>query len=236
VSLSIPSRKDFKGTLKAETFLFCLDGIHCFLADECMVPDDPGFIYKEINFFRSIQEKEIAWASIVAMQLMNWYQQNRYCGKCGAVLSPKQDERALECINCGNAVYPKISPAVIVAILSRDRILLAKGVNFRLGFHSLIAGYADIGESLEETVAREVKEEVGLDVTNIRYYKSQPWPVSGTMMVGFIAEADDSVPIKIDPREISEAAWFSRDNLPKYPSSAISIAGEMIEKWCLGEL
>jgi NAD+ diphosphatase len=92
-----------------------------------------------------------------------------------------------------------------------------------------------VGESLENTVIREVKEEVGLDVKNIRYYKSQPWPFSGSMMIGFIAEADDSQPIKIDEKEIADAAWFQKENLPMHPAT-ISIAGEIIEKFIMGEL
>jgi len=92
----------------------------------------------------------------------------------------------------------------------------------------LIAGYVDIGESLEETVVREVKEEIGIDVKNIRYYKSQPWPFSGSMMIGYWAEADDLQPLRLDENEISEAGWYSRGNLPNHPVN-ISIAGEMIE-------
>ena len=123
----------------------------------------------------------------------------------------------------------------IIAIVCNDKLLLARNANFRGNWYSLIAGYADVGESLEETLAREVKEEVGLDVSNIRYYKSQPWPLSGSMMIGFIAEADDQQPITIDNKEIVEAAWFTRGNLPNHPPT-LSIAGEMIEKFENGEL
>jgi NAD+ diphosphatase len=233
--LKIPVRKEFKGSADRGIFLFSLNNINCFLVNDCIVPDDPGYGYHEISFFRTLQQIEIAWASIVALQLMNWYMSNRFCGKCGSAMVPKKDERALACTGCENIVYPKISPAIIVAILSRDKILLARGTNFRGGFYSLVAGYADIGESLEEAVAREVKEEVGLDVRNIRYYGSQPWPLSGSMMIGFVAEADDHQPIKIDPKEIGDAGWYTRDNLPNHPTT-ISIAGEMIEKFGKGIL
>jgi NAD+ diphosphatase len=167
---------------------------------------------------------------------VNWYSQNRFCGKCGTAMQHRTDERALTCPSCNTSVFPKISPAIIVAIICRDKILLARNSNFPGRWYSLIAGYADIGESLEETLEREVREEVGLNVTNIRYYKSQPWPLSGSMMIGFTAEADDSQKIVIDEREITEASWFTRGSLPEYPSSAISIAGEMIDKFNRGEL
>jgi NAD+ diphosphatase len=229
-------RKELTGSKDSGIFLFSLNQRSCFLMDEITVPEEPHYIYQDISFFRTIQQKEVAWTSVVALQLMNWYEQNRYCGRCGLAMSPKADERALQCKKCGNIVYPKISPAIIVAIISRDKILLGKGINFRSGFYSLIAGYADIGESLEETVIREVREEVGIDVFNIRYYKSQPWPLSGSMMLGFIAEADDTQPVKIDDKEIADAGWFTRDNMPPHSPSSISIAGEMIELFEKGML
>ncbi|HEX2395266.1 MAG TPA: NAD(+) diphosphatase [Bacteroidales bacterium] len=232
----IPLRKEFYDSAGSGIFIFSLNNINCFLAGECTVPEDPCYIYQEINFFRTLPRRDIAWAAIVGSQLANWYDMNKYCGKCGSIMSPKKDERAISCYCCENIVYPHISPAIIVAIISKDKILLARGNNFRNGFYSLVAGYADIGESLEEAVVREVKEEVGIDVTGIRYYSSQPWPFSGSMMIGFIADADERQPIIIDNKEITEARWFNRGNLPKHPPSAISIAGEMIEKFESGKL
>jgi NAD+ diphosphatase len=138
--------------------------------------------------------------------------------------------RSIYCSNCKTSIYPKISPAIIVAITCNDKILLAKGTNFRSNFYSLIAGFVDIGESMEEAVIREVKEEVGIDVGNIKYYKSQPWPFSSSLMIGYTAQADDSQLLKIDENEIIEARWFSRENLPPYPSD-ISIAGELINNF-----
>jgi NAD+ diphosphatase len=233
----IPRRKEITG-LAAETknyFLFTLNDISCFLVLELPEVNNSQFQYREINFFRTFKQKEIAWISIVAFQLMNWISENKYCGKCGAKTENKMDERAIICNNCNTTVYPKISPAIIVAIICGDKILLAHNSNFHADWYSLVAGYADIGESLEEVVVREVKEEVGLDVKNIRYYKSQPWPYSGSMMIGFIAEADDKQLIQVDNKEITEAAWFKRGNLPNHPTN-ISIAGEMIERFERNEL
>lgn len=233
--LHFPIRQDFGGKIDAGIFLFTLNDTPCFLAESCVIPDHPDFVYHDISFFRNIAQKEVAYTSIVALQLMHWYNDNRFCGKCGSLVHHKSDERALVCDACGNLLFPRISPAIIVAIICKDRILLAKGVNFRGGFYSLVAGYADIGETLEEAVSREVKEEVGLDVTGIRYYSSQPWPLSASMMIGFIAYADDRQPVVIDPHEISDAAWYSRDHLPSHPPASISIAGEMIEKFRNGD-
>jgi NAD+ diphosphatase len=233
----IPQKKDFPeiSDKTDHTFLFSFDDVPCFLIWDDLKADPSRFIYKEINFFRTIRQQEIAWISIVGFHLMNWYANNKFCGKCGIRTERKPDERAIVCPGCKTIVFPKISPAIIVAIVCMNKILLARNANFTGNWFSLIAGYVDVGESLEEALRREVKEEVGLDITDIRYYKSQPWPLSGSMMIGFIAEADENQPVITDNKEIAEAAWFSRGNLPKY-SSNISIAGEMIEKFEKGEL
>jgi len=233
----LPRKRDFPeiSDQTESTFLFTLNEVPCFLIVDKLKTDRPNLIYKEISFFRTTSQHEIAWITLVGFHLMNWYSQNRFCGKCGVKTLHKPDERALLCPDCQTVVYPKISPAIIVAIICNEKILLARNSNFSGNWFSLVAGYADIGESLEETLMREVKEEVGLDVTNIRYYKSQPWPLSGSMMIGFVAEADENQPIVIDEKEITEAAWFTRGNLPNYPLN-ISIAGEMIEKFEKGEL
>ncbi len=233
----IPRKEDFPEISEKTktTFLFTLNDVPCFLIWDNLKVDKPHFIYKEISFFRTANQQEIAWITVVGFHLMTWYSQNKFCGKCGSRMQHKLNERAIECPSCNTTVYPKISPAVIVAIVCNNKILLARGTNFPASWYSLIAGYADVGESLEETLKREVKEEVGLDIKNIRYYKSQPWPPSGSMMIGFIAEADENQPICIDNKEIAEAAWFTRGNLPQH-SLNISIAGEMIEKFEKGEL
>ena len=163
----------------------------------------------------------------VGYQLMNWHNNNRYCGRCGSKTILKKEERATVCPGCSLVTFPKISPAVIVAITCNNKILLAKGKNYKGDFYALIAGYVDVGETIEETVVREVKEEVGLDIRNLKYYKSQPWPFSASLMLGFTAEADDTQPIILDENEIKEAGWFSRDNLPAHVSG-ISISGDLI--------
>ena len=218
-------------------YLFSLDDVPCFLYNSDITLNAKSCEYKEISFFRTSTTKETAWAALVAWHLWKWYGEHRFCGCCGAPTMHKADERALQCTRCNALYFPKISPAIIVAILKDDKILLANNANFRTGWYSLIAGYADVGETLEETVRREVKEEVGLDVTNIRYYKSQPWALSGSLMIGFMADVvDNNQPLQTDGHEITNAEWFSADNLPEHPSAEISIAGEMIELFKNGKL
>jgi NAD+ diphosphatase len=233
----LPRRSDFPDLPEspAPIFLFTFDEVACFLIRDEPRESPPGCIFTELSFFRTTRRQEIAWISLVGYHLANWYAQHRFCGRCGTGMNHKPDERALGCHACGHVAFPVIAPAVIVAITCRDRILLARGSNFQGGWYSLIAGYVDAGESLEETLRREVKEEVGLDIHNIRYYGSQPWPLSGSMMIGFTAEADDEQPLAVDQTELAEAAWFERGNLPKH-SLNLSIAGEMIEKFDRGEL
>lgn len=235
--LDMPRKKDIDGisSTTEKTFLFTLNDISCFLIWDCPKVDENKFVYKEIRFFRTYNKQEIAWISIVGYQLMGWYSQNKFCGKCGSKTVEKTDERAITCHNCNTTIYPKISPAIIVAIVCNDKILLAHNSNFPNSWYSLVAGYADIGESLEEAVIREVKEEVGLDVKNIRYYKSQPWPYSGSMMIGFFADADCNQTICVDNKEITDAAWYHRGNLPEHPTN-FSIAGELINKFESNEL
>ncbi len=227
--LEIPKVSDITPdvTLTGLRYLFSLNSGNCFLAEDFTV-EDGSFVYYEVSALRYFNRREFAWIGVLGFQLMNWYNTNKFCGKCGSKTEEKKDERAILCPACSNIVYPKISPAIIVAITCNDKILLAKGKNYRGGFYALIAGYVDIGESLEETVIREVKEEIGIDIKNIVYYKSQPWPFSGSLMIGFFAEADDTQPIKIDEKEIETAGWFRCGNLPEHAPS-IGISGDMID-------
>ena len=233
----LPRKKDVSAIVDTSegTFLFSLNEVRCFLVWEELKSQDERFVYQEMSFFRKLKPQEVAWVGIVGSQLKNWYLKNRFCGKCGSKTIPKQDERAIICPVCNTIVFPEIPPAIIVAIRNNDKILLAHNSNFKNYWYSLVAGYVEIGESLEETVRREVKEEVGLDVKNIRYYKSQPWPFSGSMMIGFLSEADETQPVSPDNIEITDANWFSRGNLPDHPIND-SLGGEMIDKFEKGEL
>lgn len=222
----IPRKRDFAESIESPVYLFSINSNHCFGLVESHV-NHASFEYHDIFILRNLKNKEFAWIGSVGHQLVNWYNTNKYCGRCGSLTELKKDERAIVCPDCNLVIYPKISPAIIVAITCNNKILLAKGNNYKGDFYALIAGYVDIGESIEETVVREVKEEVGLDIKNLKYYKSQPWPFSGSLMLGFTAEADDTQQITIDEKEIKEAGWFSRGNLPSH-ASRVSISGELI--------
>ena len=165
-----------------------------------------------------------------AQHLLHWAQSNRYCGHCGHKMGNKPDERAKVCPACGNIVYPRISPATITAILRGDEILLAHNRNFDPGLHSLIAGFVEPGETLEQCVAREIHEEIGLHVTHIRYFSSQPWPFPDSLMTAFLADYD-SGEITVDGVEIVSAGWYRADALPDVPG-ADSIAGKLIHWYC----
>lgn len=210
-------------------YLFSIDnhGVHLFDGDAA---DAPGFVLRDLFFFRAFQPSWLAFAAVTACHLGTWYAANRFCGGCGAKMKHKDDERAMLCDDCGNVVYPRISPAVIVGVVDGDRILLTRYANRpnNSALTALVAGFMEIGETLEGTVAREVEEEVGLKVRNIRYYKSQPWAFSGSVLVGFYADVDGSTEITIDENELQEAAWIHRNDIADNLST-VSLTATMVD-------
>lgn len=182
--------------------------------------------------FGRLDEPEFQLAGY-AMQVLNWVSDNRHCGRCGNAMALLKGDRALICTACHTTIYPRISPAIIVAVTSGGRLLLARSGRFpgRRMF-SVLAGYVEPGETLEDCVQREIREEVGLEVRNIRYFGSQAWPFSGSLMVGFTAEHAGG-DIRVDGREILEADWFAPDCLPEIPGK-ISISRQLID-WFLSQ-
>lgn len=164
-----------------------------------------------------------------ALQILHWERNNRFCGRCGRRMYPRRDERAMQCESCGFVQYPRLSPAVIVAVTRRDTLLLAHNIRFPAGRFSLLAGFVEPGETFEDCVAREIREEVGIRVGNIRYLSSQPWPFPDSLMVGFSA-AWESGELAPDGVEIEEARWFGRTSLPDIPGPH-TIAGKIIRQW-----
>ncbi|MCH2346387.1 MAG: NAD(+) diphosphatase [Pseudomonadales bacterium] len=163
-----------------------------------------------------------------ASQIIDWYGSHQFCGSCGGSTEHHEIERAVCCLKCNNRFYPRINPCAIVLVVRGRKVLLARSARFRTGFYSCLAGFIEIGETAEETVLREVKEEVGICVNNVRYIKSQSWPFPSQLMLGFIAEYE-SGEIEPEPEEIEEADWYDIDQLPNIPLPGISVAGELIQ-------
>lgn len=196
-------------------------------------PAEEGWGWHTTEIFRFLEPRFLGFAGITGYRLWLWYGSNRFCGRCGKPLVHHDTLRALSCPECSNLIFPTISPCVIVAVTNGDRLLLthyaAGHSNYR--HYALIAGYTETGESLEDSVHREVFEETGLRVKNLRFYKSQPWPFSGTILAGFFCELDGSDEITLEKEELSEAVWLTRDEIP-VPNDHSSITNEMIDVFC----
>jgi NAD+ diphosphatase len=164
-----------------------------------------------------------------AVQLVEWARTHQFCGRCATPTDIQPNERAMKCPACGLLAFPRLAPAMITLVTRGDEALLAQGVQFRGPMYSCLAGFVEPGESLEDAVVREVREEVGVEVGNVRYWGSQPWPFPHSLMVGFTAEWV-SGEIVCDPTEIVDAQWFTRDALPNIPPR-ISIARKLIDAW-----
>lgn len=219
-------------------YLFSLDDQYCFLFDATdkerfQIPD--GFEFVNIRTFRRslTVPKHMVFAAYTAMQLAHWYRNNAYCGRCGQKTYLDDRERAIRC-GCGNIIYPRIVPAVIVGITNGDKILVTK---YKTGFahFALVAGFTEIGEALEETVAREAMEETGLKVKNIRYYKSQPWGVVDDILVGFYCDVDGDDAIRMDEGELKVAEWRTRKEIELQPDD-FSLTNEMMKMFKEGRI
>ncbi len=229
--LKIPftdSLKEFSIISIREYYLGTLDGHPTYTAEvtpETTAPE--GMSFEDLKLTYDILDEDIFLLAGRAIQIINWDKNHQFCGACGAPTINWEHGNAKKCPECGHMSFPRISPAVITAIVKDGKLLMAKhsyGVTNRYG---LIAGFVDPGETLEEAVKREVAEEVGLKVKNIKYFDSQPWPFPHSLMVGFTAEYK-SGEIKVDELEILDAKWFSPEEISPLPSK-MSIASELIE-------
>lgn len=189
-----------------------------------------GLVWQSVQVLRQAEDPLVLFAGMEGWHLYRWFRINRFCGHCGAETRLKADERATVCPTCGNVVYPRISPAIIVGVRHGEKLLIARNAANKTGRFGLVAGFVEFGESLEDTVRREVREEVGLKVKNVRYYGSQPWPFSESLMLGFFAEVDGDPTPHPDGAEIAEAKWVTKEELPQ-PLSNISIAQALMTAW-----
>ena len=215
-------------------FLFNVDEESYFLAETFSVEEAlieefarGGYEFYSMYDLRSRQPKEAIFAGATAWHLFSWYRANRFCGACGRELKHDENERMMRCGYCGNMVFPKIMPAVIVGLIDGERLMMTKYAGREHKRYALIAGFTEIGETMEDTVRREVFEEVGLMVKNVTYYKSQPWGFAGDMLLGFFCELDGSDEIKMDEGELSVAEWVHYKDIPDY-DEGLSLTEEMM--------
>ena len=200
----------------------------------------PGFLLPggwQASPVRELSGKVPAWEMALAsyaVRVLDFDRSNAFCGRCGAGTQPLTTERARVCPACSRVIYPRISPAIIVLVKKGEEVLLARSSRFPTGVFSVIAGFNEPGENLEQTVCREVSEEVGIAVRNIRYFGSEPWPFPDSLMIGFVADHAGGE-IRIDQKEIEAAGWFSRDTLPPVPSKE-SISRALIGAWIRREV
>lgn len=215
-------------------YLFRMQGENYFLYMGDAGEGEAPFAYEPAAKLRQRTSKNICFAVMTAWHLYCWYRNNRYCGCCGSKTEHDGHERMVRCAACGNTIFPRIAPAVIIGVTDGDRLLMSKYANRSYTRYALLAGFIEIGETAEEAVAREVMEEVGLKVKNIRYYKSQPWGIAGNLSIGYFCDLDGDDTIHLDKQELALAQWFDRDSLPE-EDDGISLTREMMGVFGRGE-
>jgi NTP pyrophosphohydrolases containing a Zn-finger, probably nucleic-acid-binding len=232
-----PSFSDFEQThphlIDNARYLFSIDELNYFLTEEKGLDSVDSWTYVSTSRFRTEPKYWRSFAGAVGRQLNRWYDDHRFCSRCGKTMLHSDKERMLYCEACSFQVYPTISPCVIVGVYDGDRMLLTKYTGRAYKEYALIAGFAEIGESLEQTVYREVKEEVGVNVKNLKFFKSQPWPFTDTILAGFFAELDGDDSITLQEDELSLGVWMDRKDIPP-EELKISLTGEMMEAFRTG--
>jgi NAD+ diphosphatase len=211
-----------------EWYLGTLGGRHCYCAEiseTAAIPENMAL--RGLRYLYGRLEESLHRAAMKAVHTLEWDRTSRYCGYCGMETIRTRGMVAKECPCCELLVFPRISPAVIVLVEREGKVLLARVKRFTSELYSVLAGFVELGETLEEAVRREIGEEVGIRVKNIRYFGSQPWPFPDSLMIGFTAEYE-SGEIRIDETEIADAGWFDPEKLPTIPGK-ISIARELID-------
>lgn len=213
-------------------YLMCIDDIGFFFYPGTL-EETEQLHYRAPRLFREQAPHWLAFACVTACHVAHWYDTRRFCGKCAIPLQHKEKERALVCPACKTEEYPKIAPAVIVAIHDGSRILLTRYAQSPYTRYALVAGFVEIGETLEDAVHREVAEEVGLRIKNLRYVASQPWGITDSLLMGFFAELEGSDSVTLDQTELSEARWFERAQIPT-DGSTLSLTWTLIEAFRSG--
>ena len=190
----------------------------------------PGFELMDLrSLLRTLSDEEFSLASR-AVQLLEWQKNHRFCGACGQPTTEAEADHALQCLPCNISLYPRISPCIIVVVMDGERCLLGRQASWPEGRYSALAGFLEAGESAEQALHREVFEETGVHIENIRYLGSQAWPFPGQLMLGFMADAKTTA-IVIDDDELSDARWFHYSELPDVLPSSRSMSGQLIEEF-----
>ena len=225
--IDFPVFSELKGEYSC-TYLFSIDDKRFFLGSKWMEGELEGYEWSDVQIYRNASPKYRGFALITGWQIYRWYDSRKYCGRCATRMENDAKERMMKCPKCGLMEFPKICPAVIVAVTHGNRILMSKYTGREYTKYALLAGFAEVGEAIEDTVRREVMEEVGLKVKNIRYYKSQPWSLSDTLLMGFFCDLDgDDESVVLDKEELALAEWFERDDMPVEPEG-VSLTNEMM--------
>lgn len=225
--LAFPRVRDLGEGTGELTYLFRVDDEEFFLAGRRLEPL-AGHSYQPIRELRFAEPRYRAFAGMTGLSLSNWYEASRFCGRCGHATEVSPVSREKVCPACGNVIYPRIQPAVICGVTWGERILLTKYAHREYTHYALVAGFNEIGETLEETCRREVMEEVGLRIKNVRYYKDQPWPLTDTLLSGFYAEVDGDPTIHVDGQELRLGVWMDRRDIPDHLRDTSSLTNEMI--------
>lgn len=205
-------------------------GVPCYAAELDALPENISGELIPVRSLFNLASPEAASLAARAIQLLDWKKNHRYCGRCGTPVTMRTGEFSMACPECSLVVYPRISPVVMVLISRGDQLLLARSPRFKPGVFSALAGFVEAGETLEQCARREVREEVGIEISNLRYFKSQSWPFPDSLMMAFFADYAGGA-ITPDPSEIETAGWFSCDALPALPEP-VTIARQLIDAAC----
>jgi NAD+ diphosphatase len=231
-----PTYGEIKEKVQKYIYLFAIDDTEYYLAD-LKVEDIPeGYGWWIVRNAPEHRAQDQHFAEYTAYQLYVWYRDNQFCGRCGTHTEADGSLRMLRCPKCGNMIFPRITPAIMVAVTHEDKILVTRYKGRAYKGYAMIAGFNEIGETAEETVRREVLEEVGLEVSEVKYYKSQPWGIDGNLMLGYFAKLEGNAEIELDRQELAQAAWLKREDLDddtiRYQ---YSLAGDLVAAFRRGE-
>jgi len=231
--IDIPRIKDLFEDLVPDNFiyLFAIDDDKFYLAKEGVEPSFVAecYTYESTRALRINKPGYLCMAGMTANHLHAWYRDNKYCGRCGAKTSADTELRMLKCPDCGNMIFPRINPAVIIGVRDGDKLLVSQYAGRpQSSMYALLAGFCEIGESAEGTVIRETLEEVGLKVKNVQYFGSQPWGFAGNISIGYFCDVDGSIEITLDENELSQALFLPREELPD-DLTGVSLTAAMIQ-------